>query len=125
MPSTTGAPPTGAAPPPTNYRPAVAAQIKSTFFDPYSIRDASISRPLYATAVHDGTNITPMSGWIVCVKANAKNRMGGYTGQEFSAFLFSGENIKTSLSGPEFSLQLDMHCKPAVMEPFPEIEMLG
>src|SRR5687767_1408100 len=69
--------PSAAAAFPENYRTVIIEQVRKTFVDPYSIRDASISAP-----------IPPSSGFwasaadmtIVCVRANAKNRMGAYGG---------------------------------------------
>jgi len=124
-PNSTETPAASAPPAPVGYREAVIAEVKATFFDPYSIRDATISRPLYAVAIYNGGNVVPISAWIVCVKANAKNRMGGYGGQEFTAMVFAGNTITTTLSGPSFQGQVNQHCKPARMEPFPEIEMTG
>lgn len=116
---------TAAAPAPANYREAIVQSVKETFFDPYSIRDAAISQPMYATAVFDGVTPFPKRGWIVCVRANAKNRMGGYTGLENSVFLFDGDRISDTLSGPDFRGQVDDHCADATFEPFTEIEAAG
>lgn len=110
--------------PPNNYRAAIVTQIKQDFFDPYSIRDASISRPLYASMIFDGVTPIPRRAWIVCLRANAKNRMGGYTGIKNSAFIFDGESIRDTLSGYDFQGQVDQHCKAATFQPFPEIEEL-
>ena len=124
--TTTDAPTSGdAGSPPTNYRDAVAANVRSTFFDPYSIRDASISQPLYASAVFDGQTPIPRHGWIVCLRANAKNKMGGYIGQEVTAMLFEGDTIVLSIGGPDFQGQVQEECTPAVYSPFPEIEQKG
>lgn len=111
-----------AEPAPTNYRAMVAASVRQNFFDPYSIRDASISQPLYASAVFDGITPIPRRGWIVCVRANAKNRMGAYTGQQYSVMLFRGNEVELTLSGPSFRGQVDNHCRSGSFSPFPEIE---
>lgn len=110
-----------AGPPPNNYRAASVAAAKETFFDPYSVRDASISQPLYASAVFDGVSMVARRGWIVCVKANAKNRMGGYTGIQETVMLFEGEAVATTLSGPDYAGQIIDHCKTAIYSPFPEL----
>lgn len=125
--STTTATPTSAdaGAPPVNYRQAVIDNVRSTFVDPYSIRDASISQPLYASAVFDGNSLIPRNGWIVCVRANAKNRMGGYIGQQLSVMLFNGESVVLSIGGPGFQGQVEEECNPAVYAPFPEIEQKG
>lgn len=108
--------------PPINYRSAVAASVTSTFVDPYSIRDASISAPLYASAVFDGVTPIPRKGWVVCVRANSKNRMGGYVGQQLTVFLFRGEAVYTSIGGPDYAGQVVDHCASAVFTDFDEIE---
>ena len=113
------------APPPTNYRAAAVESVKQTFFDPYSIRDASISEPLYASAVFDGITPIPRKGWIVCLRANAKNRMGGYIGQQLTVMLFNGEAVDIALSGREYEGQLQDHCKTARFSDFDEIEAIG
>ena len=55
--------------------PAVRASavdyVRKTFFDPYSIRDAEISNVV--TLLETGVQA-------VCIRMNAKNRMGAYTG---------------------------------------------
>jgi len=111
--------------PPANYRAAVVAAVKADFFDPYSIRDVSISAPLYVGGIFDGVTPIPKQAWIVCLKANAKNRMGGYTGIKNSVFVFDGERVSDALSGPDFQGQADQHCRSAAFQSFPEIENLG
>lgn len=121
--STAGAPPAeNTTPPPVSYRAAVADSVRQSYFDPYSIRDADISAPLYARAVFDGLTPIPRSGWIVCVKANAKNRMGAYIGRELTVFLFKGPAVDFVLSGPEVAGQVQDLCRSASFTPFPEIE---
>ena len=111
-----------AGPPPVNYKQAVADTVRSTFFDPYTIRDASISQPLYASAVFDGQTPIPRSGWIVCLRANAKNKMGGYIGQQVTLMLFKGESVDLTISGPDYQGQVEDDCRTAVFAPFHEIE---
>lgn len=121
--NTTGAPaPSEAGPPPANYRAAAADYVKMSFNDPYSIRDATISEPLYRNGIFTGSNLVPLRGWAVCIRANAKNRMGAYIGQSYTLLLFRGEQVDLSLSGPDTGPQVIHHCKDAVMSPFPEIE---
>ena len=104
--------------PPTNYRPAVLAYARQSYIDPYSIRDASISEPLPVRYGLTGSEIV----WGVCVRANARNRMGGYTGLQESLFVFSGNNLDTSRSGVRGS---GFACQGAVYTPFPELERLS
>lgn len=52
-------------------RASVVEYVRKTFFDPYSIRDAEISNVV--TLLDTGIKA-------VCIRMNAKNRMGAYTG---------------------------------------------
>ena len=63
---------------PDNYRQLVAAELHKTLKDPYSIRDPEITQPL--RTIKQGTSI--------CVRLNAKNSYGGYTGQKSYTFFF-------------------------------------
>ena len=73
-------------PPPSTYREVVAAHLKTTLFDPYSVRDAMISEP------RSGRSLSGPK-WNVCFRGNAKNRLGGYTGLKEILFVFEGEQI--------------------------------
>lgn len=102
--------PTESAHTPPNYREVVAAKVRETFFDPYSIRDASISAPFPGTSIL-GTVET------VCVRANAKNRVGAYIGIKATSFTFRAGQLQAS--DPEYAT---MTCAQAVYGPFPEID---
>lgn len=69
-----------AGPRPDNWRAAVTDYIRSTWFDPYSMRDAQLAAPVTGA-------FNFQSGWIVCFRANAKNRMGAYTGLKSYGFM--------------------------------------
>jgi hypothetical protein len=97
-------------PPPASYREQVIARVKKSFFDPYSVRDASISQPIPGVSFYGAMNT-------VCVRANAKNRFGAYTGLKETAVIFRGGKIDTT--NQEYGA---MACTGAVYEPFPEIE---
>lgn len=101
--------PEAAQPLPADYRARVAAKVRETFFDPYSIRDASISDPIAGQAI-----LGPVQ--TVCVRANAKNRMGGYTGLKETAFTFLNGNLSVD------SEYAALTCAKAAYGPFPEIE---
>lgn len=95
---------------PPNYRTVIRAAVRERFFDPYSIRDASISQPI-AGATLVGSQQT------VCVRANAKNRLGGYTGRRATAFTFrQGQLTRADNRYAETT------CRDAQYQPFPEIE---
>jgi hypothetical protein len=105
-------------PKPANYREAVRAHAKAAFFDPYSIRDAAISQPIPVSAVFDGITPIPHSGWMVCLRANGKNRFGAYTGLQISGFLFQNGAISVTLddAGVGQLSQVVDHCRPAIYE---------
>jgi hypothetical protein len=96
---------------PTNYRQMIVDRSKQEFFDPYSIRDVSISAPIPGTSFM-GAVVT------VCMRANAKNRMGGYTGLQATAFVFREGRITTTAGGDHGYIA----CEGAIYGPFPEIE---
>lgn len=68
---------------PNNYKEIVMDHVLHTYFDPYSIRSASISYPARG-------HILFQQGWIVCLESNAKNKMGGYIGLRRTAYLLHG-----------------------------------
>lgn len=91
---------------PTDYRQQIVKQVRTTFFDPYSIRDAEISEPFLNKSVI-----------AVCIKANAKNRMGGYIGIRPTAYYF--KNGGFAFSESDFA---PVVCDKAKYGPFPEID---
>jgi len=102
----------GAGPYPDNYKEVVAAHIKQTYFDPYSLRDVRISQPtpgVLAMAV----------GYNVCLQANGKNRMGGYTGLKRTSYLINNQRVI-------FAINNDRRCYDNapynVLYPWPEME---
>lgn len=101
--------PSKAGPNPVAYRTIVAKYIRSTFFDPYSIRDASISEPITGRMYNQ-------QGWLVCILANAKNRMGAYVGRKATAVLIFDGRVVDSDPEPDVCGQIDTY------EPFREIE---
>ncbi|HJZ06104.1 MAG TPA: hypothetical protein VJ327_09720 [Patescibacteria group bacterium] len=68
------------------YEEIIEAYVKRTFYDPYSLRDVSISQPIQG-------HILSQQGWIVCFEANAKNRMGGYVGIQRGAYLINRDSV--------------------------------
>lgn len=91
---------------PTDYRQQIVKQVRTTFFDPYSIRDAEISEPFPNKSVI-----------AVCIKMNAKNRMGGYIGIKPTAYYF--KNGGFAFSETDFA---PVVCDKAKYGPFPEID---
>jgi hypothetical protein len=99
---------------PPNYRDLIAQQVKKDYFDPYSIRDASISNPVDTTSIFGAvTN--------VCVKANAKNRMGGYIGVRATGYVFQSGKILNVLPDEMIATQ----CESRSYVPFYEIDSVA
>jgi hypothetical protein len=71
-------------PPSAAIKAAIVRDARDYLVDPYSVRDAEISNVMDATP--DGKL------QFVCVKANAKNRMGGYTGRTTISVRLVGSN---------------------------------
>jgi hypothetical protein len=118
---------------PTAYREIVRDHIRTSFVDPYSIRDAQITEPnKIGQLVKKGT-LTQETGWAVCVRANAKNRMGAYTGIKSTVFLIRDGRVVESADDTPVALTdrgvltitpiyIKEHCEGAKFEPFPEVE---
>jgi hypothetical protein len=104
--------------PPANYRSLALSYARQSYVDPYSIRDASISQPLQVGYGLTGQQMV----WVVCIRANARNRMGGYTGIQETVVAFSGNSVDASRSGGAGG---GTACRGAVYEPFPELERLS
>lgn len=58
---------------PYGYTETLKSYVKKHYFDPYSMRDVAHSTPIQG-------HLYFKQGWLVCIEANAKNRMGAYTG---------------------------------------------
>jgi hypothetical protein len=98
-----------AGPRPRDYKASLTAYIEQTFYDPYSLRSVGV------TQLVPGRFGVLGSGWIVCLQANAKNRMGGYTGLQRTSYLFQRDNIV--LSGEYADA-----CQGVPFLPWPEME---
>jgi hypothetical protein len=109
-------------PPPANYRQILAEHVRKSFFDPHSVRDAGIALPRPGWGfVGSGLSQSYKTGWAVCVRANAKNRMGAYTGIKENIYIV--ENGGVVASGQDLdTAEARAGCEGARYEPFPEIE---
>lgn len=108
-------------PAPANYREIIARHVRESFLDPYSIRDASIAPPKPGQLSRSDA-IAVEQGWIVCFKANAKNRVGGYTGLKTTAYLIRGGIVITSHSGDDH-YEVRTSCAGVAYESFREVEV--
>jgi hypothetical protein len=108
---------TNSNPYPADYRKLAQDYVRSTFKDPYSIRDAQIAPPKLAM----GPSLLPSSGfvtpWLICVKANAKNSFGAYAGPSPTVLLVYNNRVENSFENSSWSWV----CADVKYEPFPEI----
>lgn len=77
---------TAIGPYPENYKQIISEHIEKSFFDPYSMKSVALSGPVQGQIFFN-------QGWVVCLQANAKNRLGGYTGLQRSAYLINNYKI--------------------------------
>jgi hypothetical protein len=98
------------APPTSDERAAAIRYIKDTFYDPYSIRDASISN----VVTLEDTGIRA-----ACVRFNAKNRMGGYVGKTATSLRFRGSMVISALQDAPSCMDQRLRYQN-----FPELENL-
>ena len=97
-------------PPTAAEKAAIVNAARDYLVDPYSVRDAEISNVV--TLNDKGLKA-------VCVKANAKNRMGGYVGRTtVSVRLLNGKPVSTWENAPA-CLNANMSYRR-----FPELENL-
>jgi len=112
------APPDSA--PPANYRALAKEYLRSTLFDPYSVRDPQVAPPQWGDSAY---LLDPGPGWIICVRMNAKNRLGAYTGLKEDALLV--RNGKVTISSNSIvdtpSIPKLHSCRNAQWDPFPEL----
>jgi len=103
-------------PMPVTYRQAAREYLRTKLFDPYSVRDAMISEPAQRSSWVMG--VPP--AWTVCVRMNAKNRMGGYTGLKETVLLYRAGKVAKATDGPA-----PYYCGDAKYDPFPELLAAG
>jgi len=96
---------------PNDYRAVVADHVRKNFFDPYSIRDAEISSTADTTSIFG-----PVTN--LCVRANAKNRLGAYTGVKANIYVFQSGKILNVLEDQAFGSS----CANRSYTPFYEID---
>ena len=91
---------------PSNWKEIVASYIRNNYVDPYSIMDSEAAPPfMQQTLAYDR--------WIVCIRNNAKNRMGGYTGRKITEISI----VKGQVDMVDD--KNDLFCRDARFEPFP------
>ncbi len=102
-------------PPTADERAQITAWIRDNFVDPNSIQDAEISN-----VVQDSTG-----RHAACVYLNSRNRMGGYTGKQFSKAGFDPSGHMTDLLEERDSWTVDFVCSKERMRYQPFLELNG
>ncbi len=97
---------------PSDYKETIKAHILRTYFDPYSVRSASVSMP------REG-HLFFQQGWIVCLEANAKNRMGGYIGIKRTAYLINRRSVVQTMDNAPLCDNSNTY-----LYPWPELEQI-
>lgn len=96
--------------PPSNaLKATIVKAARDVVFDPYSIRDAEISNVVLFN-LQAGIEA-------VCIKANAKNQLGGYTGRQTTSISLRGGVLLQAIPG-------DARCLDRRLgyHPFKELE---
>ena len=101
--------------PPDNWREIARQGAKKALFDPYTARDVEIAAPIPASSVFDGGTLIPHRGWMVCMRANAKNRFGAYTGLKPYGLLIEDNEVGVVVDQP---ITAAHHCDGRKYEPF-------
>ena len=82
-------------PAPANFRELTLEHLRNSLLDPYTVRDAEIAHP----TLKPSWVLGDPPGWVVCWRANAKKRMGGYTGITESRVLIRNGRVVSSDDG--------------------------
>lgn len=106
---------------PQGYKNDLLAFLHTYLNDPSHVRSASVSTPVLKT-------VGPGERYVACVRYNARNTDGKYTGTKDAAAIYVSakldrfiEATKEMSDAPALARQL---CKDAVYAPFPELEKL-
>lgn len=103
---------------PTRYREMAKEYLRRTLFDPYSVRDAEIAEPAVKASIY---LLDPAPAWTICVRLNAKNRLGAYTGISEDALLVRGDRVIISLNELTRPSPTIGMCRDVKWAPFPEL----
>jgi hypothetical protein len=79
-------------PAPTDYRSQINTLIKTSFKDPYSIKDSEISAPFLKEEPFRSNKV-----WYVCFRSRAKNSFGAYVGLKDTVIYFKDLKIANSI----------------------------
>jgi hypothetical protein len=117
---------------PENYKNELIGYLHSYINDPTQVHEAAISEPALRLVNAQQDNPLDRIGrsmgrgggsslerYIVCVRFNAKDRDGRYTGVKQGMAIYSGGRFE------RFQEQRQGPCDQARYQPFPELETLG
>ena len=103
---------------PARYREMAKEYLRKSLFDPYSVRDAEIAEPTVKSSFY---LIDPTPAWTICVRYNAKNRMGAYAGMTENALLVRGDQVTISLNELTAPTRTAGICRDAKWATFQEL----
>jgi len=112
--------------PPQNYKPDLLAFMRSYLNNPENVRNAAISEP-------QRLNVVDTERYAACLRYNAKDGSGRYTGlRDHLAIFVSGKfdrllelgRAEAGAAGSERLRPLRDYCAAAAYQPFPELEQL-
>ena len=99
---------------PQNYKDDLLAFLRTYLNDPTHIRDAAVSQPQLKT-------VDPGERYVACVRYNARNSDGKYTGSKDSAVVYRLGKLDQFFDNPKIAKDF---CKDAAYAPFPELQRL-
>jgi len=91
---------------PTNWKEIAASYIQNSYLDPRSVVDSEAAPPFR-------NNRLFFDAWTVCIRNNAKNQFGGYTGRRITELGIKHGQVVT------VDDKNDMFCRNARFEPLP------
>jgi hypothetical protein len=103
---------------PARYRELAKDYLRRALVDPYSVRDAEIAEPIVKASFY---LIDPSPAWTICVRYNARNRMGAYAGMTEDALLVRGDKVTISLNELTTPTRTAGICSDAKWAPFKEL----
>jgi hypothetical protein len=95
---------------PANVKPDILEMLHGSLEDPTNIRDAAISEPVLK-------QVAGSTRYVVCMRFNARDARGQYTGRNLAAVYFSGRITQIIRS-------TDEQCGGVAYQPFPELQKL-
>jgi hypothetical protein len=99
---------------PQNYKQDLLAFLRTYLNNPSHVHDASVSPPVLKS-------VGPGQRYVACVRYNARNSDGKYTGLKTGAAIYVSAKLDRFLDGPRDAADL---CKDAAYAPFPELQRL-